>query len=163
VRVASRVRASLPRAEAARLARAVLRAEGVRSAVVSIAFVGRRRIRLLNRRHLGRDRETDVIAFALAGAPAPGPNGGRKGGVRPPLATRRLATSLVVGDVYVCVPVAAAQARRFATSARDEVRRLVVHGVLHVLGYDHPQGAGRTRGRMWRRQEQLLARAGRRR
>ena len=140
MRVFSRVRASLPRAETARLARAVLRAEGVRSAVVSIAFVGRRRIRVLNRRHLGRDRETDVIAFGL-------------GGVR----------GLVVGDIYCAPEVAARQAARFGTAPRDELRRLVVHGVLHVLGYDHPEGPGRTRGPMWRRQEQLLARAGRRR
>jgi probable rRNA maturation factor len=138
--VSSRVHASLSRSEALRLARAVLRAEGVRSAVVSIAFVGRRRIRSLNRRHLGRDRETDVIAFGL---------GGVKG--------------LVVGDVYCAPEIAARQAARFGTGERDELRRLVVHGVLHVLGYDHPDGPGRTRGRMWRRQERLLARVGRRR
>jgi 1-deoxy-D-xylulose-5-phosphate reductoisomerase len=43
----------------------------------------------------------------------------------------------------------------------EEVRRLVVHGVLHVLGYDHAEGPRRTTGAMWRRQEQHLARLGR--
>lgn len=137
-------RTSLPRAEAERLARAVLRAEGVRHAMLSIAFVGRRRIRGLNRRHLGKDSETDVLAFALAGrTPAPA-----RGGT-------------VVGDVYLCAPVGVGQATRFGASPGEEIRRLLVHGVLHVLGYDHPEGPRRTASAMWRRQELLLARFGR--
>lgn len=128
-------------AEAGRIARAVLRAEGVRRAMVSIALVGRRRIRGLNRRHLRRDRETDVIAFPL-GADV----------------TARAGRRVVVGDVYVCVPVAAAQARRYDQTPARELRRLVVHGVLHVLGYRHPEGRGRAASPMWLRQERLLAR-----
>jgi probable rRNA maturation factor len=136
--VTALTRTPLPRAEAERLARAVLRAEGVRHAVLSIAFVGRRRIRGLNRRHLGKDCETDVIAFGLGGVPG-----------------------LVVGDVYCAPEVGSRQARRFGTRPGEEIRRLLVHGVLHVLGYDHPEGPRRTASAMWRRQEQLLARFGR--
>jgi probable rRNA maturation factor len=138
VTVSSAVRrCALSPAAAADLARRALRAEGVRRAVVSVAFVGRRRIRSLNRRYLGRDRETDVIAFALPGAAA-----------------------LVVGDIYCSPDAAARAARRFGVAERDELRRLVVHGVLHVLGHDHPEGAGRMRSAMWRRQEALLRRLG---
>ena len=68
----------------------------------------------------------------------------------------------VVGDVYVCVPVGVRQATRFGASPVEELRRLLVHGVLHVLGYDHPEGPGRTASAMWRRQERLLALLGRR-
>jgi probable rRNA maturation factor len=144
VRVSAPTRSPLPRTEAERLARAVLRAEGVRHAILSIAFVGRRRIRTLNRRHRGQDRATDVLAFSLlADARAQGPAGP------------------VVGDVYVCAPVAVGQATRFGASPAEEVRRLLVHGVLHVLGYDHAEGPRRTAGTMWRRQEQLLARLSR--
>ena len=149
--MSARTRWPLPRSEAEALARAVLRAEGVRRAMLSIAFVGPARIRTLNLTHLGHDRPTDVIAFALRDTGARGHRG-----------TAR-AVPIVIGDVYVCGPVAAAQARRFAVTAREELRRLVVHGVLHVLGYDHPAGSGRTTGAMWRRQELLLARFGRRR
>ena len=158
------VRSSLPRAEAARLARAVLRAERVSHAALSITFVGRRRIRGLNRTHLGHDRETDVIALTLTDGAAHRPTP-RNSGVRPPPppATGRPGTGPVVGDVYVCVPVAVAQARGYGASPREELRRLAVHGVLHVLGWDHPDGPARTRSPMWRRQEQLLARARRRR
>ena len=131
-------RCALPRAAAAALARRVLRAEGVRDAAVSLSFVGRRRIRSLNRRYLGHDRETDVIALAMPGAPGP-----------------------LVGDVYCAPEVAARAARRFGLPVREELRRLVVHGVLHVLGHEHPEGAARTRSAMWARQERLLRRAGR--
>jgi probable rRNA maturation factor len=143
VAVSATVASPLSRAEAERLARAVLRAEGVRHALLSVAFVGRRRIRSLNRTHFGRDRETDVVAFTLTDARTHG--------------------RTVVGDIYVCAPVGVAQARRFGATPREELGRLVVHAVLHVLGYDHPEGHGRVSSPMWRRQERLLERlAGRR-
>lgn len=122
---------------AADLAREVLRAEGVHDAVLSVTFVGRRRIRALSRGYLGSDHATDVLAFALPGAPG-----------------------LVVGDVYVAPEIAASGARRFGVPVREELRRLVVHGVLHVLGYDHADGEARTTGAMWARQERLLRRFG---
>lgn len=125
---------------AADLAGEVLRAEGVRDAVLSVTFVGRRRIRSLSRTYLGRDHGTDVIAFAFPGAPG-----------------------LVVGDVYIAPGSAASAARHFGVGVREELRRLVVHGVLHVLGYDHAAGAARTTGAMWARQERLLRRFGGRR
>ncbi len=87
-------------------------------------------MRRLNRQATGRRGLTDVIAFAL-----PQPDG------------------QVVGDVYIC-PAAA----REAGSVDDELIRLVVHGTLHVLGYDHPEGPGRTRCAMWRRQERYVHR-----
>jgi probable rRNA maturation factor len=144
--VSARTRSSLARADAEHLARAVLSAEGVRDAILSITFVGRQGIRSLNRRHLGQDSHTDVLAFAL------------QDGTR-----ARGQGRTVVGDVYVCAPVGVGQARRFGARPVDELRRLLVHGVLHVLGYDHPGGPRRTTSAMWRRQEQLLARLGGRR
>jgi rRNA maturation RNase YbeY len=54
----------------------------------------------------------------------------------------------VLGDVYLCPSVA----------GDEEMVRLAVHGTLHVLGYDHPDGPGRTRSTMWRRQERYVRR-----
>jgi probable rRNA maturation factor len=55
----------------------------------------------------------------------------------------------IVGDVYVCPSVA-------RVAEQEELMRLVVHGVLHVLGYDHPEGRGRTVSTMWRVQERYV-------
>ena len=121
----------------AELARGVLRAEGVREALLSIALVSNRRIASLNRAHLRRSGPTDVIAFGFSPVGARGP---------------------VVGDVYVAPDVARASARENGVPVREELARLVVHGTLHVLGYDHPETDSRTRSDMWRRQERLVAR-----
>lgn len=130
------VRVPLARERVARIARAVLRAERVRDALLSITFVSRRRIAAINRAHLGRSGATDVIAFGL---------------------TRTGARAPVVGDVYIAPEVAAANARATGARVREELARLVVHGTLHVLGHDHPDKR-RTSSAMWRRQEALVRR-----
>ena len=111
---------------------AVLKGER-RVADVMVTFLGPTRMRALNREHLGHDRPTDVISFAL-----PTPEG------------------RLVGDIYICRAVATAQARTLGVPVREELIRLVVHGTLHVLGYDHPAGEARTRSPMWRRQERYV-------
>jgi probable rRNA maturation factor len=131
------VRVPLARARVAELARGVLRAERARHAMLSIAFVPPRAMAALNARHLGHRGATDVIAFGFAPAGASGP---------------------VVGDIYIAPAVARANAKRLGVGAREELARLVVHGTLHVLGYEHPEEEGRERSPMWRRQERLLRR-----
>ena len=119
------------------LATAVLTAERVRAALVSVTFVSARAIARLNRAHLGVDGPTDVIAFAL-----------QRTGRGAPL----------IGDIYIAPAIARAHAKRHRVTEREEAVRLVVHGVLHVVGLDHPDGAGRIVSPMWRRQEQLVRR-----
>lgn len=131
------VRSALGRERTAMIARAVLRAERVRDAMLSISFVSNRAIRALNKRHLRRDRVTDVIAFGF-----------RAGGKRSP----------IVGDVYIAPDVARTAAAEHGITMQEELTRLVVHGTLHVLGYDHPETSHRERSPMWRKQERLVAR-----
>lgn len=111
-----------------------MRGERIHHALVSVTFVTRAAIRALNRRHLGKNAVTDVIAF----------------GFRQP---GRPAT--LVGDVYVAPEVARAQARDLGVGYREELIRLVVHGTLHVAGHDHPE-RDRARSPMWRRQERYV-------
>ena len=133
-----RVRVPIALERVQRLARGVLRAEGVRDARVSIAFVNDRTMARLNRAHLGHRGTTDVLAFGFA-APTSG-------------------TASVVGDVYIAPAVARTNASRWGVGVREELARLVVHGMLHVVGHDHPTDDGRTSSPMWRRQEGLLRR-----
>ncbi|HKC79546.1 MAG TPA: rRNA maturation RNase YbeY, partial [Gemmatimonadaceae bacterium] len=102
---------------------AALKAERVRDAMLSITFVGRAAISALNRRYLGHPGPTDVISFGL-GRPA------KRGAV--------------IGDIYICPEIARDNAKRQGVPIGEEILRLVVHGTLHVLGYDHPAGASRT-------------------
>ena len=129
-------RIPISRARVATIVRAVLTSEKQRDAMLSIAFVSDRVIRALNKRHLRRDRVTDVIAFGF-----------RRTGRNAPL----------IGDVYIAPGVARASAKANGVSIREEIVRLIVHGVLHVIGYDHPEN-DRTKSAMWRRQERLVAR-----
>lgn len=102
-------------------------------ATVTVTFLGPRRMRVLNARYLGHDEVTDVISFAL-----PQPDGS------------------LAGDVYVCRYVAVRQARELGVPVRAELMRLLVHGTLHLLGWDHPPGTSRITSPMWRRQEKYL-------
>jgi len=131
------VRVPLGRSRVETLARAVLRAERVRAAELSITFVSAARIAELNRRHLRHRGPTDIITFELAPA-APG--------------------APVTGDVYIAPEVARENAARAGCGVREEIARLVIHGALHALGHEHPEDESRVASPMWRRQERLLAR-----
>jgi probable rRNA maturation factor len=135
-----RVRIPVSRDRVAAVARAVLRSEQVKDAMLSITFVGPRAIRTLNRRHLRRDRPTDVIAFGFR---------------------ERGTAGAVVGDVYISADAARESAKANGITVREEIVRLVVHGTLHVLGHDHPETDARVRSPMWRRQERLVRRLAR--
>ena len=129
------VRIPVARARVAQLAEAVLRREQVRNALLSVAFVTDRHIAALNREHLGHAGPTDVISVGFARVEPRG---------------------AVVGDVYIAPGVARRNARAQGDGVREELLRLVVHGVLHVLGHDHPEDESRYESAMWRRQERLL-------
>jgi probable rRNA maturation factor len=115
-----------------RVARAVVEGEG-RDASIQVTFLGPARMRRMNLQWKGTDRPTDVLSFSL------------------PLPDKSL-----YGDVFICPDVARQQAKMLGIPEREELIRLIVHGTLHALGYDHPEGPGRTRSAMWRRQERYV-------
>ena len=130
----------LSRARARKVVEAVLRAEKVRGALLSVAFVSDRTIASMNAKHLRHRGTTDVISFGF---------------------DRPSRKDPVIGDVYIAPGVAARNARARKRPVREELVRLVVHGTLHVLGYDHPEDDEREQSPMWRRQEQLVTRLAR--
>ncbi len=106
-------------------------------AELTIVLVSDRGITRLNRTYLGRDAPTDVLAFSMR--EGPGSN------VNPSL----------LGDVVISADSAARQARQRGNSLQEEIELLVVHGVLHLLGYDHT-GTPKEAARMFRKQRALL-------
>lgn len=131
------VRAALSRQRVREIVTGVLRSAKVRNALISVTFLTARRIAAMNRKHLDHAGATDVIAFGFT----PGHEG-----------------APVVGDIYIAPEIARANARAHGRAMREELARLVIHGTLHVLGHEHPEGDGRTRSPMWKTQERLLAR-----
>jgi probable rRNA maturation factor len=130
------VRVPLSRQRVRQITQRVLRAERVKHALVSVTFMATRAIRALNRRHLKRDRDTDVISFGFQ-------QGGRN--------------ASLVGDIYIAPDVARRTARENGVTVTEELTRLVVHGTLHAVGHDHPE-RDREKSAMWKRQESLVRR-----
>ena len=106
--------------------------------VVAVALVGDRKIRDLNSRFRAVDMVTDVLSFPADAAPTvPGPGRGR-----------------FLGDIVIATGRAARQARAAGVTEQQEWRRLALHGLLHLLGYDHERDDGRMRRverELWRR------------
>ena len=125
------------------LAENILRASGSARADLSLLLVGDRSMQRLNRRYRRKDRTTDVLAFPI-----------RKHPVRPTPHASRLAPALL-GDVVISFPQAARQARQAGHSLEHELTLLVIHGLLHLLGYDHERSAREAR-RMQRREQAVL-------
>jgi probable rRNA maturation factor len=129
--VQARVSGAPPAARVRRLLGRAARAARARADGVSVLFCADVRMRSLNRRYRGKDRSTDVLAFPAGTAG----NG-------------------YLGDIVISVPYAAREARRRAEPAAREVDRLLLHGLLHLMGYDHETDEGQMEaleGRLRRR------------
>jgi probable rRNA maturation factor len=121
-----------------RLAEAVLEEEGVRGdAELSMLFVDEQAISDLNKRFLGKDGPTDVLAFPIDEEPVEGGRSPDSGGTGPGFASEPTDLPTLLGDVVICPTVAARNAPEHAGTYDDEIALLVVHGVLHLLGMDH--------------------------
>jgi probable rRNA maturation factor len=157
----------------ARLARLAMDCEGVQESELSILLVDEQVMMQLNRRYMGEERPTDVLAFPIDGpSPASGPPEGPAGprGFAADRYGDDLAGALddyeedeedddapwLLGDVVLCPSYAAAQARRAGQSLRAELELLTVHGILHLCGFDHAEPDDEREMRS--RTEELLSR-----
>ncbi|WP_121989217.1 rRNA maturation RNase YbeY [Nitrospira lenta] len=118
-----------------RLAEHVLVVVGEKQSELSIDLVGDARMRRLNHQYRKKDRTTDVLAFAMRESGSP--------------------VSALLGDVVISVPTAQRQAKEGGRSLSEELAWLLVHGVLHLCGYDHERSDAEAR-RMKRREQAVL-------
>ena len=140
-----------------RLAQLVLEEERVPpDAEVSVLFVGEGTMTDLNERFLDGSGPTDVLAFPLDDEPLPGGRHPDEGGRGPGTPAGDDEPPLILGDVLVCPAVAERQAKELGRSLDDELALLVVHGVLHLLDYDHAETD--EAARMRQRETELLER-----
>ncbi len=118
------------RKETIRTIRGVLRKGRKQFGAISVVLTNNTRIRSINRKHLQHDYVTDVIAFELEASPR------------------------MEAEIYVNLDRARVQAKDYGDSFTGETRRLVIHGLLHLVGYDDKSARGRLR--MKRKEDEIL-------
>jgi probable rRNA maturation factor len=111
-----------------------LQALGENHCALSVAFVDNRTIRDMNRRYRGRDYPTDVLSFGYGNDSDDG--------------------TPYLGDIVISLEIAFENAFRWHTSREAELRKILLHGILHLLGFDHETDSGemnRLQNRLMRR------------
>ena len=109
-------------------ARKLLGAVGEQSSTLSISLVNDREIAILNREHRGKNKPTDVLSFPLDPSTSSG---------------QANVPERLLGDIVISVDTATRQAAEYDALLQNEINRLLIHGILHVLGYDHEEPAQR--------------------
>lgn len=112
------------------MAETALRGLGYERSELSVVLTGDAEIRVLNREYRGKDKPTDVLSFPMG-------------------------DEYLLGDIVISVERARSQAAEFGVTYDEELARLLVHGLLHLLGYDHVKG-GRQAGRMREKEEEMM-------
>lgn len=133
---------SLPVRRLKRIALAILQITGQLDAELSIALIGNAEMQALNARYRAKDYATDVLSFPVEG---------------------RLPQSVpLLGDVIISVEKAAEQAKERRRSLEQEVITLLIHGVVHLIGYDHERSArdSRIMGRVEKKVRRRLCELG---
>ena len=108
---------------------------------ISINLVGRGRIKALNKRYLRKNRITDVLSFPLAD--------------KNDAKLLKENDIMALGDIFICLPVAKKQALEKGESLDKQLALLTVHGLLHLLGYDHEKSTEEAK-KMYQLQEEIL-------
>lgn len=113
------------------MAETALEGLGYRERELSVLLTDDEGIRELNRRFRGKDKPTDVLSFPME-------------------------DPCLIGDIAVSMERARAQAAEFGVSENEELARLLVHGILHLIGHDHVKG-GRQARKMKENEEALMS------
>lgn len=114
-----------PTTELRKVAAVLLRKLGKQRTELSVALVGDREMRPLNAKYRNRNKTTDVLSFAVDDQPS--------------------AHGILLGDVIISVEQARRQAKRRKKTLKSEMVTLLIHGMLHLLGYDHERSRRRAK------------------
>lgn len=119
-----------------KLVEQTLRKLGVKNAEISVAFVGDQEMKKLNHAYRGKNKTTDVLSFVYT-------------------SSKTKDETPLEGEIIISYPEAARQAKEHDYGTLDEIKLLMVHGLLHLCGYDHEKSA-REAKRMENLQQKLL-------
>jgi probable rRNA maturation factor len=121
------------------LAQRILRDLGLTDSELSVTIVGDRTIRRINREYRGQDKATNVLSFSMAE--------GEFAGLNPQL----------LGDVVISADTAAREAEEEGVTFQERLAFLLLHGILHVTGFDHERSGEAEARRMEKKQGQLFS------
>jgi probable rRNA maturation factor len=126
---------------------ALMKASGLPDCELSLTLTSDKSIRVLNRDYRGKDRATDVLSFSQI----------EERGVAPP-DPRAIANThgMPLGDVVISIDTALTQSREYGVKPAERLRTLLIHGFLHLLGYDHERSPSQAR-KMFARERELAA------
>ncbi|MEK7624888.1 MAG: rRNA maturation RNase YbeY [Patescibacteria group bacterium] len=113
---------------------------------VEITMVGEKKIISLNSKYRGKNKVTDVLSFSLieGGNDSPPFQGGVRGGL----------PSILLGQIFICYPQIVRQAKEYGVTVEEEFARMLAHGLLHLVGYDHVKPSDAKK--MFRLQEKIV-------
>tara|TARA_B100001094_G_scaffold125504_1_gene121535 strand:- start:68315 stop:68767 length:453 start_codon:yes stop_codon:yes gene_type:complete len=129
---------SIDKSKWEKLAVGTLQAEGIHTGELNLIFVDSESMKELNENHLGKSEPTDVLAFPLDSVD-----------------TTPSETPILLGDVIICPEKAEENAQLQNKTFEEEIALLVLHGILHILGYDHAHTDEKVV--MKKREEQLMS------
>ena len=127
----------MPKTQMEKIAKTLLSALACNDKELSILLTDDAEIQQLNKEYRGKNQPTDVLSFPLEESDGSGEE------------------SLLLGDVVISLETAERQAEEFGVSPQEEVLRLLIHGVLHLLGYDHENVSQQEARRMAEKEEEL--------
>jgi len=133
---------SVREADFKKIIASVLNKEKIRQADLSIVVVTDRAIHSINRKFLGHDYPTDVVTFDLSDQELS--------------RTKRFKTKVVEGEIYVSAVTARRNASQFKTDPKSELVLYIIHGILHLLGYD--DHSAKDKKKMREKEREILGR-----
>lgn len=126
---------------------ALMKAAGLPDCELSLTLTSDESIRALNRDYREKDRATDVLSFSQIE---------ERGSVPPDPRAIRNTRDMPLGDVVISIDTALGQSRRYGVAPAERLRTLLIHGFLHLLGYDHERSPSEAR-KMFARERELAA------